>query len=212
MNNDDLTKHVPGTHLLCAAMDADPMRQFAAWLDDAERAGVELANAMALATANRAGQPSARMVLLRGIDQRGFVFFTNYGSRKARELLENQAAALVFCWLALSRQVRVEGTVTPVEEGESDRYFAGRPRGHQLEAHASPQSQVIPDREYLDRKFREAETAYHGQEVPRPAHWGGFRLVPSMLEFWQEGQHRLHDRLRYRRDSAGAWVLERLAP
>lgn len=212
MNSDDLTNHVPETPLSCTAMDADPMRQFAIWLQDAEQAGIPLANAMALATASRAGQPSARMVLLRGVDARGFVFFTNYQSRKAGELDENPAAALVFCWLPLSRQVRVEGTVTRVEESESDRYFSGRPRGHQLEAHASPQSQVIPDRAYLDRTFREAEKYFAGQQVPRPPHWGGYRLTPSMLEFWQEGRHRLHDRLRYRRDADGDWLLERLAP
>jgi pyridoxamine 5'-phosphate oxidase len=194
------------------SMDDDPIRQFARWLEGAEQAGIALPNAMTLATANRQGRPAARMVLLKGFDERGFVFFTNYESRKAQDLRENPVAALVFCWLPLSRQVRVEGSVGQVAGIESDRYFASRPRGYQVEAHASPQSRVIKDRGFLVRRFEELTSQFACQEVPRPQFWGGYRLVPDTLEFWQEGEHRLHDRLRYRRDSDGRWVIERLAP
>jgi len=195
-----------------ASMGPDPFKQFARWLQDAEQAEILQPNAMTLATASRQGRPSARIVLLRGFDERGFAFFTNRESRKGRQLLENPFAALVFCWLPLSRQVRVEGSVEMLGDGESDAYFAGRPRGHQLEAHASPQSQVIKDRRFLETQFEAAARTFEGQAVPRPAHWGGYRLVPEALEFWQEGEHRLHDRLRYRRDPADRWVIERLAP
>ncbi len=193
-------------------MDPDPIRQFVRWFQDAEHAEIPLPNAMTLATSSRQGKPAARMVLLKGVDERGFVFYTNYESRKAQDLRVNPFAALVFCWLPLSRQVRIEGAVEPVERGESDLYFASRPRGHQIEAHASSQSQVIEDRLFLEQQFKDVAEKFAGQSVPRPPHWGGFRVVPEMLEFWQEGDNRLHDRLRYRRDNAGLWVIERLAP
>jgi pyridoxamine 5'-phosphate oxidase len=198
--------------LLPHSMDPDPIKQFGAWLQDAEQAELPLANAMTLATSNGQGRPSARMVLLKGVDERGFVFFTNYESRKAQELDENPFAALVFCWLPLSRQVRVEGRVEALDSGDSDLYFASRPRGHQLEAHASSQSQVIRDRDFLETQFNTVARRFTGQDVPRPPQWGGYRVVPAVLEFWQEGADRLHDRLRYRRDQAGHWVIERLAP
>jgi len=169
-------------------------------------------NAMTLATSSRSGKPSARIVLLKEVDARGFVFFTNYESQKSLELAENPCAALVFHWLPFSRQVRVEGTVERLAPGESDRYFSTRPRGHQIEAHASPQSQVVRDRAFLDRQFEEISRRFEGQVVSRPPNWGGFRVVPERLEFWQEGESRLHDRLRYRRDETGGWRLERLAP
>jgi pyridoxamine 5'-phosphate oxidase len=193
-------------------MDPDPFRQFANWFQDAEQAELPLPNAMTLATSNRQGKPSARMVLLKGVDERGFAFFTNQESRKAQELLENPFAALVFCWLPLSRQVRIEGVVETLGGSEADAYFASRPRGHQIEAHASPQSRVIKDRLFLEKQFADVARTFEGQGVPRPLHWGGYRVVPEQLEFWQEGQHRLHDRLRYRRDHADNWVIERLAP
>lgn len=193
-------------------MDPDPIRQLAKWLQAAEESGAELPNAMTLATANRQGQPSARIVLLKGVDERGLVFFTHYEGRKAQELKDNPKAALVFCWLPLSRQIRVEGAVELLPPGESDRYFASRPRGHQVEAHASPQSRVIESRAVLERRFEEVSRRFTGKDIPRPAQWGGYRLVPDTLEFWQEGEHRLHDRLRYRREPAGKWVIERLAP
>jgi pyridoxamine 5'-phosphate oxidase len=202
----------PKTPLLSDSMDADPIKQFTHWLQDAEQAALPLPNAMTIATANRQGKPSARMVLLKGVDARGFVFYTNYEGRKAQELKENPFAALVFYWLPLSRQVRVEGVVEVVSPGESDTYFASRPRGHQIEAHASMQSQVVKDRAFLEQQCEAVAAQFAGQDVPRPLHWGGYRLIPEVLEFWQEGEHRLHDRLRYRRDHAGLWVIERLAP
>ena len=193
-------------------LDPDPFKQFTRWFSDAEQAELPLHNAMTLATASRAGKPSARMVLLKEVDARGFVFYTNYQGRKARELKENPFASLVFYWQPLSRQVRVEGAVERVAADESDRYFASRPRGHQLEAHASSQSQVIKDRGFLEEQFKTFTQMFAGQEIPRPAHWGGYRLLPETLEFWQEGEHRLHDRLRYRRVDYDQWVIERLAP
>jgi len=150
--------------------------------------------------------------LLKDVDARGFVFYTNYQGRKAHDLHDNPFAALVFYWQPLSRQVRVEGPVERVAPDESDRYFASRPRGHQLEAHASAQSQVVRDRDFLQKQFEDLSGRFVGQEVPRPEHWGGYRLVPESVEFWQEGKDRLHDRLRYRRDDAGSWMIERLAP
>lgn len=193
-------------------MDSDPFKQFARWLQDAEQAGMPQPNAMTLATSSRQGKPSARIVLLRGVDERGFVFYTNRESRKGLDLRDNPFAALVFCWLPLSRQVRVEGAVELLGADESDVYFAGRPRGHQIEAHASPQSQVIKDRLFLETQFEEVARTFEGQAVPRPRHWGGYRVVPQLVEFWQEGDNRLHDRLRYRRGTADRWVIERLAP
>jgi len=198
--------------LLCDSMNPEPLKQFACWFREAEETEISSPNAMTLATATRQGKPSARIVLLKGVDERGFVFFTNYQSRKAQELQENPFAALVFCWPSLSRQVRVEGKVELVDPGESDLYFASRPRGHQIGAHASPQSQVAEDRAMLQKRFAEITLEFTDRNVPRPPHWGGYRLVPEVVEFWQEGESRLHDRLRYRRDTSGSWVIERLAP
>ena len=193
-------------------LDADPFQQFRRWLTDAEQTGIELANAMTLATADRNGKPAARIVLLRGIDERGFAFFSNYQSRKGQELEENPFAALVFYWPELARQVRIEGIVELLSSAESDHYFASRPRGHQLEAHASAQSQVIASRQCLEQEFNKVEQQFARRDVPRPPHWGGYRVVPQVLEFWQQGDHRLHDRLRYRRSEQTGWVIERLAP
>ncbi len=192
--------------------DPDPFKQFCRWFAGAEQAELPLHNAMTLATASREGKPSARMVLLKEVDDHGFIFYTNYQGRKAQELKENPFASLVFYWQPLSRQVRVEGAVELVASDESDRYFASRPKGHQLEAHASVQSQVIKDRSYLEEQFKVFTQMFADQEVPRPANWGGYRLIPDTLEFWQEGEHRLHDRLRYRRNDNDQWVIERLAP
>jgi len=206
-----MTEKVSNIPLRRANFDFDPFLQFVRWLGEAEDIEGNNAVAMTLATADRAGRPSVRVVLLRGYDVRGFVFFTDYDSRKARDLAENPRAALTFHWPCLARQVRIEGRVETVPADESDAYFAARPRSHQLEAHASPQSSVISGRGALEEAFRLADEQYAGQEVPRPGNWGGFRLVPETLEFWQQGEHRLHDRLRYRRDGK-AWLLERLAP
>lgn len=193
-------------------MQNDPLKQFTRWFAEAEQAGLPLHNAMTLATASRTGKPSARMVLLKEVDAQGFIFYTSYESRKACEIRENAFAALVFHWPHLSRQVRIEGAVDVIDAVASERYFASRPRGHQVEAHASQQSRVIRDRAHLEQRFDEVAGQFAGRDVPRPANWGGYRVVPEYVEFWQEGGDRLHDRLRYRRDEANSWVIERLAP
>ena len=207
-----MTDTTPNSPFLETDLLSDPLQQLQKWWEEAEQAIGPQASAMTLATADAAGRPAARIVLLRGLDQRGLVFFTSYTSRKAGELTRNPAAALLFHWPPLSRQVRIEGRAEKISRAESDAYFAGRPRGHQLEAHASPQSQVIADRAWLEKRFREAEEDFAGGEVPRPQNWGGYRVVPESVEFWQEGEHRLHDRLRYQCDLGEAWRIERLAP
>jgi pyridoxamine 5'-phosphate oxidase len=193
-------------------LDPDPIRQFKSWFDEAALSEVAEVNAMALATATREGRPSVRVVLLRGVDERGFTFFTSYESRKARELEANPFASMVFFWHDVERQVRVEGQVERVTAEESDLYFESRPAGSQLGAWASPQSQVIPNRDTLDAQFRELESRYPDGKIPRPAGWGGYRLVPESIEFWQGRPNRLHDRLRYTRVDPGGWIIERLAP
>ncbi|MFN4261816.1 MAG: pyridoxamine 5'-phosphate oxidase [Gemmataceae bacterium] len=192
-------------------MACDPFEQFGRWLEQSLAANLPQPNAMTLATATATGQPAARMVLLRGCDERGFVFYTNYDSRKSRELMENPQAALVFYWAELERQVRVEGSVERVADAEADAYFQSRPLGSQLGAWASPQSQVIPDRSTLDRSMRETQERFGQAPVPRPPFWGGYRVVPHRIEFWQGRPNRLHDRLCYVRHD-GRWLLQRLAP
>jgi pyridoxamine 5'-phosphate oxidase len=190
----------------------DPFRQFEKWFQEVEAAKVPEPNAAVLATAARDGRPSARMVLLKGVDGRGFVFYTNYDSRKGRELEANPRAAFVFPWIALERQVIVEGAVTRVAREESEAYFHSRPRASQLAAWASPQSSILAGRDALDDAMKATERKYAGREAPLPQNWGGFRIVPETVEFWQGRRSRLHDRLRYRREASGAWVIERLAP
>jgi pyridoxamine 5'-phosphate oxidase len=193
-------------------VERNPYRQFARWYDDARVATGDRAAAMTIATATPDGRPSARVVLLRGVDDRGFVFYTNYDSRKAEELDANPRAAAVFHWPALERQVRLEGAVARVEPSESAAYFASRPRGHRLSAWASPQSEPIPDRTFLEARLAEVEARFAPEpDVPLPPFWGGFRLAPEVFEFWMSRPDRLHDRVRYRRDATG-WVIERLAP
>ena len=193
-----------------ADVDPDPLEQFRRWYEEAGAADIRAPNAMALATAASNGAPSVRMVLLKGADERGFSFYTGYVSRKAGELDANPRAALLFFWDPLGRQVRVEGTIERVSEQESDAYFATRPRGAQIAATASRQGSVLASREELDRRVAGLERE-HADEVPRPAHWGGYRLVPDAYEFWQHRENRLHDRLRYRRDDDG-WTIDRLSP
>jgi pyridoxamine 5'-phosphate oxidase len=193
-------------------LDPDPIRQFHVWFDQALLSEVAEVNAMALATATPDGRPSVRIVLLRGIDDRGFTFFTNYESRKARELESNPFASMVCFWHELERQVRIEGRVERVSAEDSDSYFQGRPAGSRLGAWASPQSQVISGRDELEAQFRELEERYPDGSIPRPPNWGGYRLVPESIEFWQGRPNRLHDRLRYTRQPQGGWLVERLAP
>jgi pyridoxamine 5'-phosphate oxidase len=188
----------------------DPIAQFTAWFDHARTAGLLEPNAMALATATADGLPSVRMVLLKEYDARGFVFYTNYGSRKGRELELNSNAALLFFWAVLQRQIRIEGEVERVTREESAAYFRTRPRGAQIGAWASVQSDIVTRAE-LEARITEIEKEYDGREVPVPPFWGGFRVKPASFEFWQGRTHRLHDRLRYVKDGA-AWKIERLAP
>ena len=189
----------------------DPIAHFTEWFREAGEAGIPLAEAMTLATATAAGAPSARTVLLKGVDERGFLFYTNYESRKGRELADNPRGALVFHWSALGRQVRVEGRVARVSPAESDSYFMTRPRESRLAAWASPQSEVVESREAIDERFSELEGRFRDEEVRRPPFWGGYLLSPETIEFWQHGENRLHDRFRYRR-LGDAWAVDRLAP
>jgi pyridoxamine 5'-phosphate oxidase len=194
-----------------ASEDADPIELFRAWFEAAREAGLLLPEAVALATASADGEPSVRMVLLKGVDERGFVFFTNYESRKARELEENPRAALCFYWAVLQRQVRVSGEVSRVSTEESATYFATRARGSQIGAWASRQSARLQSREELDRRVREAERRFAGGEVPLPPFWGGYRLAPTSIEFWQGRVDRLHDRLLFTR-TGDQWDAARLFP
>ena len=189
----------------------DPISEVRAWLAHAVGEGLSTANAMTLATVDERGRPAARIVLLKEIDDRGFVFFTNYDSRKGRDLAAHPFAALVLFWEVLHRQVRIEGAIERIAAAESDAYFASRPRGSQLGAIASPQSQVIANRKVLEERVAAMEAAAGEGALARPAHWGGYRVVPEVIELWQGQQSRLHDRVRYRRESQG-WVKERLAP
>ncbi|MFI7539765.1 pyridoxamine 5'-phosphate oxidase [Actinoplanes sp. NPDC049599] len=197
--------------LLEADLAADWAGQFARWFAEATAAGLPEPNAMIVATADAAARPSARTVLLKGYDERGFVFFTNYTSRKGAEALANPAASLVFPWFPMQRQVLVAGAVELVDRAETEEYFATRPRGSQLGAWASPQSQVLPDRAAVEAGLAAAVERFGAGPVPAPPHWGGLRVVPETVEFWQGRSNRLHDRLRFRRDPTG-WVVERLAP
>jgi pyridoxamine 5'-phosphate oxidase len=195
-----------------ADVSPDPIRQFLIWFEQVMMAQVVEPNAMILATSTPDGRPSARVVLVKGIDERGFSFFTNRESRKGLEIEENPHAALVFFWHELERQVRIEGRAHRVSDEESDRYFRTRPTGSRLAAWASPQSQVISDRESLAHRLAEVAERFEGIEVPRPPHWGGYLVVPEIIEFWQGGENRLHDRIRYQRMPHGEWAVERLAP
>jgi pyridoxamine 5'-phosphate oxidase len=193
-------------------VDPDPLVEFRRWYRLAEESGVPQPDAMTLATATADGAPSARMVLLKGVDDQGFVFFTNYESRKAREMAENPRAALILYWVALRRQVRATGRVEPITAEESEAYFRSRPFGSRLAAWASRQSSLIPDRSVLEDEYRRLEAEYADGEVPLPPFWGGYRVTPDTVEFWMGRENRLHDRLRYRREDRGEWVIERLSP
>lgn len=209
----DLRKNYSLGSLDAADVDADPIRQFQTWFAQALDAKLPEPNAMTVATVDAAGRPAARILLIKGVDERGFVFFTNYESRKGHELTANPHAALLFHWIELERQVRIEGKVELTSDAESDAYFHSRPLGSRIGAWASEQSAVIANREALEAREREIGAQY-GDNPPRPPHWGGYRLVPQAIEFWQGRPSRLHDRIRYTRDASdgGGWRIERLAP
>lgn len=190
----------------------DPFSQFEKWFHEVLHAELEMPNAMTLATVSAAGQPSARIVLLKGVDPEGFYFYTNYESKKSFQLEANPRAALVFFWKELERQVRVEGTVHKADTAASDAYFETRPRMSRIGSWASPQSRTIPDRAFLDRQMAEAESRFRDIDVHRPPFWGGYIVRPELVEFWQGRSNRLHDRLQYTRRSEGEWLMERLAP
>lgn len=213
MNLADLRRDYARAALDEAAAAADPLLQFSRWLDEARRAELLEPNAMTLATATPNGVPSARVVLLKGADERGFTFFTDRRSRKGEELGRNPAAVMVFWWGELERQVRVEGLVTAIADVESDGYYASRPEGSRISAWASRQSAPVPGgRATLERQWTEAAARHQGTAIPRPPYWGGYRLVPEMYEFWQGRPDRLHDRIRYVRQDRGGWVTDRLSP
>lgn len=212
MNIAELRREYTMAGLTEADLAADPIDQFQKWFDEALKAGIIEPNAMVLATATLTGLPSSRAVLLKRVDRDGFTFFTNYESRKARELAENPHASLTFPWFALERQVIVTGVTTEVSREKSADYFKMRPRGSRLGAWVSTQSQVIPDRKYLETRLRELETKFPGEEIPLPPSWGGYLLRPNEIEFWQGRPNRLHDRLRYTRQSNNSWRIDRLSP
>jgi pyridoxamine 5'-phosphate oxidase len=208
----DLRAEYSQAGLNAADLDPDPLRQFQKWFEQALKAGIREPNAMVLATADSHGQPSVRIVLLKGIDDRGFSFFTNYESRKGLELASNPRAALNFPWVDLERQVNVLGSVSRLTGPESEAYFKSRPRGNRLGAWASRQSQVIADRSTLEQRMHELDSRYPGDEIPMPPYWGGYRLQPVEIEFWQGRPNRLHDRFRYLRHDNGSWHMDRLSP
>jgi pyridoxamine 5'-phosphate oxidase len=208
----DLRKDYSLAGLAEKDLERDPFRQFDKWFQEAEGAKIIEPNAMSLATTTRDGRPSVRTMLLKGVDGRGFVFYTNYNSRKGRELEANPRAALLFPWIALERQVIVEGTLAKVTREEAETYFHSRPLASQLSAWVSQQGSIISGRKLLEDAMKEMEKKYAGSEVPLPPHWGGYRLVPDSVEFWQGRRSRLHDRLRFRRGEHGDWIIERLAP
>lgn len=204
----DYTQHA----LLETDVNADPFIQFQTWFDAAVIAKLPEPNAMTIATATPDGVPSARIVLLKAVDPRGFVFFTNYNSHKAQELAANPQAALVFLWTEMERQVRIQGTTQKISPAESDEYYDSRPAGSRLGAWASEQSQVIPDRSVLEDRLASLKAQHPTGDIARPEHWGGVRVIPTVIEFWQGRSSRLHDRLRYRLNPATGWTIDRLSP
>jgi pyridoxamine 5'-phosphate oxidase len=211
MSISDIRKEYMRESLSEGDVELNPYLQFGRWWREALGAEIEEVNAMTLATASADGKPSARIVLLKGYDEHGFVFFTNYTSRKGQDMAENDQVTLLFFWKELERQVRIEGRVEKLVEEENDAYFHSRPEGSRIGAWASPQSQVIPDRAFLDEQVRLYSEQFSEAAIPRPSHWGGYRVKPELLEFWQGRPSRLHDRIRYSWEE-GSWRIERLAP
>ena len=212
MSIDEIRERYSQAGLSETALNPDPILQFGQWLQEAAAAGVFEPGAACLATASRQGEPSARMVLLKGVEERGFIFFTNYESPKARDLVENPQASLVVAWVELARQVRISGSVERISREQSARYFETRPAGSRLSAWASHQSEVIDSRQVLEERMQRLRTRFGDGEIPLPPFWGGYCLSPTRIEFWQGRPDRLNDRLRYRRQAEAQWVLERLAP
>jgi len=208
----DIRKTYAQAQLLESETAADPMEQFGKWWEQAVRAEILEVNAMTLATVNADGMPDARIVLLKGMDGQGFHFYTNYQSRKGQQLEINPRAALVLFWKELERQVRIKGRMERLPDAESDAYFHSRPRESQLGAVSSPQSEIIADRSWLEERYRSVEASFEGKEITRPDHWGGYRLIPESIEFWQGRPGRMHDRLEYKKDPSGSWFRQRLAP
>ena len=208
----DLRKEYTFQGLSETDVHPNPFEQFKIWFDQALFAQLPEPNAMTIATATTNGKPSARMVLLKDYDERGFVFYTNYESNKGQQLVENPWGAIAFWWAELERQVRIEGRVEKVSPAESEAYFHSRPKASQLGAWASNQSQVIDSREVLERRLQQLKEEYENKEVPRPPNWGGFRVIPTEIEFWQGRPSRLHDRLLYQRSDDGSWRIQRLSP
>lgn len=208
----DLNEQYDLSELKETDLNPDPFKQFRKWFEDAIKADLIHPNAMTLATADKSGRPAARMMLLKGFDEKGFVFYTNCESYKGEDLTQNPRAAIVFWWAQLEKQVRIEGNIEKVSEEEADSYFKTRPRGSQLGACVSDQSRVISSRQALDQRMQELEVEYKDRDIQRPPYWIGYRLVPVLIEFWQGRPNRLHDRLRYRLVEDGAWIIERLAP
>ncbi|CAN5525195.1 pyridoxamine 5'-phosphate oxidase [soil metagenome] len=209
---DELSSTKPAGSLRTGHLPTDPLALFTHWFADALAADIIEPYAMTLATATPDGRPAARMVLLRGFDEQGFCFYTNYESRKGQELTMNPQAALLFWWGKLERQVRIEGHIEKLTPDESDAYFNSRPLGSRFGAIVSAQSQVIASRAILEERLHALEAEYANQPPPRPPFWGGYRVIPTMIEFWKSGQHRLHDRLRYTRQTDDRWIIERLSP
>jgi pyridoxamine 5'-phosphate oxidase len=208
----DIRKDYQLQQLLETDVATDPFAQFERWWHDALKGEIDEVNAMTLATASREGIPSARIVLLKSVSEEGFVFFTNYDSRKGKELAENPKACLVFFWKELERQVRIHGSIEKVSAAESDAYFQSRPFGSRIGAWASPQSSVIGSREAIEANIEKYQQQFTEDNIQRPPHWGGYLVIPTEIEFWQGRPNRLHDRIRYVRAEAGGWTIERLAP
>ncbi len=211
LNLADLRRDYIKNGLLESDVDPDPFRQFSVWFEQAVKSGIMEPNAMSHATVSPDGQPSMRIVLLKGIDDKGFIFFTNYESRKGRDMDHNPKSALLFFWGELERQVRIEGSVERISKESSKAYFDSRPEGSRIGAWSSNQSEVVDSRDFLESRFHENEIKFAGKDIPMPEYWGGYRLIPNVFEFWQGRGSRMHDRIRFR-NMSGRWLIDRLSP